>query len=505
MFDIRLIHKCPFLNSPLGKHLLKRVLMSEKLADGGDSLLLSFAEECPIMSKALHEMKHPFSVVSRSICSEPIQQPSLQQPSFDYDQVFQEEILRKKQDKSYRIFNKVNRLAEYPPKAESVMRDPVTVWCSNDYLGMSRHELVLETMHKTLDKYGAGAGGTRNISGNNMLHQALEEELADLHHKEAALVFSSCYVANDATLSTLGQKLPKCIFFSDEMNHASLIHGIRHSGAIKKIFRHNDMVHLERLLEEADPNLPKVIVFESVYSMSGSVSPIEQIVRLARKYNALTFLDEVHAVGMYGSRGAGMAEQRGIMSEMDIISGTLGKAYGIVGGYITGSASLVDMIRSYAPGFIFTTSLPPAIVAGAIASVRYLKHSSKERELQRRHVKQLKSMLYTAGVPILENPSHIVPVIVGDAAKCKNISDDLLRHHNIYVQSINHPTVPRGTERLRITPGPFHTVDMMKEFVRALTTVWLEHGLPVHRFDDLSLSSFEHSTFSLYRPMVTEA
>jgi 5-aminolevulinate synthase len=487
MFDIRLIHKCPFLNSPLGKHLLKRVLMSAKMVD--DSLLLSFAEECPVMSKALHEMKQPpFSELSssRMACSEPVQQqqPSLQQPSFDYDQVFQEEMSRKKQDKSYRIFNKINRLAEYPPKAESVMRDPVTVWCSNDYLGMSRHELVLETMHKTLDKYGAGAGGTRNIAGNSMLHQALEEELADLHQKKSALVFSSCYVANEATLSTLGQKLPKCVYFSDEMNHASLIHGIRHSGAVKKIFRHNDMVHLERLLEETDPYLPKVIVFESVYSM--------------------TFLDEVHAVGMYGSRGAGMAEQRCIMSEVDIVSGTLGKAYGIVGGYIVGSAALVDMIRSYAPGFIFTTSLPPAIVAGAIASVRYLKHSSKERELQRRHVRQLKSMLYTAGVPILENPSHIVPVIVGDAEKCKRISDDLLKRHNIYVQSINHPTVPRGTERLRITPGPFHTVDMMKEFVRALTTVWLEYGLPVHRFDDLSLATFEHSTFSLYRPMAAE-
>lgn len=413
-------------------------------------------------------------------------------------------MVKKKQDKSYRIFNKINRLAEEPPRAESITMAPVTVWCSNDYLGMSRHSLILETMHETLDKYGAGAGGTRNIAGNSMLHQALEEELADLHRKETALVFSSCYVANDATLSTLGQKLPNCVYFSDEMNHASLIHGIKHSGAHKKIFRHNDMDHLERLLKETDPKVPKVIVFESVYSMSGSISPIKEVVSLAKKYNALTFLDEVHAVGLYGARGAGVAEQQHIMSEIDIISGTLGKAYGIVGGYVTGSAAFIDMIRSYAPGFIFTTSLPPAIIAGAIASVRYLKHSTKEREIQRRNVKQLKSMLHTAGIPVLENPSHIVPVIVGNAEKCKHISDDLLMRYNIYVQSINYPTVPRGTERLRITPGPFHTTDMMKEFIKALGIVWLEHGLAIHHHHETLLPTFEHPAFSFYRPLAAE-
>lgn len=341
-------------------------------------------------------------------------------------------------------------------------------------------------VRRTLDRYGSGAGGTRNIAGNADLHLRLESELADLHHTEGALVFSSCYVANDATLSTLASKLPGCVIFSDSLNHASMIQGMRHSNAPKKIFRHNDVAHLEQLLQSVDPNVPKIIAFESVYSMCGSIGPIRDIVKLAKRYGAITFLDEVHAVGMYGPRGAGVAEHldydlnaskphRGngaILDQIDIITGTLGKAYGVVGGYIAGSAYLVDMIRSYAPGFIFTTSLPPAVVSGAMESVKYLKESRSERNLQQVNTRTVKSRLSEIGIPVIPNPSHIVPVLMGDAAAAKLASDELLSEHNVYVQSINYPTVPVGEERLRITPTPGHNGPMIEELVQSLDKIW---------------------------------
>jgi 5-aminolevulinate synthase len=328
-----------------------------------------------------------------------------------------------------------------------------------------------------LDLFGAGAGGTRNIAGNSQLHLSLENELADLHKKEAALVFSSCFVANDATLTTLASKMPNCVIFSDSANHASMIQGIRNSRAKKFVFRHNDLQHLEELLQSVDINLPKIIAFESVYSMSGYIGPIAEIAALARKYNALTFLDEVHAVGMYGNTGAGVAEYIDCMSEIDLITGTLGKAYGVVGGYVAGSARVIDFIRSYAAGFIFTTSIPPAVAAGALTSIRHLKESQTERGLQQLHAKALKDTLASKGIPIIPNPSHIVPVLVGDAEIAKAVSDELLFKYNIYVQSINYPTVAVGEERLRITPTPGHTQDLMNVLVDALETIWEERGL----------------------------
>ncbi|KAF9916429.1 mitochondrial 5-aminolevulinate synthase [Lobosporangium transversale] len=418
--------------------------------------------------------------------------PTAGQP-FDYEAVYEAELQKKHQDKSYRFFNNINRLAQQFPRAHTAkLEDEVTVWCSNDYLGMSKHPVVVETMKATLSKYGAGAGGTRNIAGNGALHLELEQELAMLHHKPAALVFSSCYVANDATLSTLAQKLPNCVILSDAMNHASMIQGIKHSGAKKMIFRHNDTAHLEELLQSLDPSIPKIIAFETVYSMSGTIGKVDEICRLAKKYGAITFLDEVHAVGMYGPHGAGVAEHldfaenfhrpqdspvKTVMDQVDIISGTLGKAYGVVGGYIAGSAAMVDMIRSYAPGFIFTTSLPPAIVAGASASIRYLRNSLSERIGQQTNTRTLKAQLAALDIPVVPNPSHIVPVLVGNAEVCKAASDELLRSHGIYVQSINYPTVPRGEERLRITPTPGHTEEMMDHLVRSLESVWQRNGL----------------------------
>ena len=367
--------------------------------------------------------------------------------------------------------------------------EKVTVWCSNDYLGMGRNKHVLNTMHKTLDKYGAGAGGTRNISGHNQHAMGLEKTLADLHGKTGALVFSSCYVANDATLATLGSKMPDCVILSDSMNHASMIQGIRHSGAKKVVFKHNDLVDLENKLKSLPPDQPKIIAFESVYSMCGSVAPIEQICDLADKYGAITFLDEVHAVGMYGANGAGVAEhldydvwadpnrtpesQKGtVMDRIDIITGTLGKAYGCVGGYIAGSAAMVDTVRSLAPGFIFTTSLPPATMAGAKAAIEYQAEYQGDRRLQQVHTKALKDDLTARGIPVIPNPSHIVPLLVGDAETAKMASDMLLTDYGIYVQSINYPTVPRGEERLRITPTPGHTDELRAELVEALEGVW---------------------------------
>ncbi|KAI5478123.1 5-aminolevulinate synthase [Pseudohyphozyma bogoriensis] len=411
-------------------------------------------------------------------------------PGFKYEEFYKAELDKKHKDKSYRYFNTINRLAEKFPVAHTAKdTDEVTVWCSNDYLGMGRHPVVLGAMHETLDKLGAGAGGTRNIAGNGSLHLALEKELADLHHKEAALVFSSCYVANVETLSTLASKLPGCVIFSDALNHASMIEGMRHSRAKKVIFKHNDLVDLEAKLAALPVETPKIIAFESVYSMCGSVGPIKEIADLADKYGAITFLDEVHAVGMYGPTGAGVAEhldwdanaQGGAkgtaMDRMDIITGTLGKAYGVVGGYIAGSANFVDMMRSYAPGFIFTTSLPPSNMAGARAAVSYQKQHLGDRQRQQLNVAKVKADLTEIGLPVMDNTTHIVPLLVGSAAEAKAASDMLLNKHGLYVQSINYPTVPVGTERLRITPSPLHTEEHCATLVNALDDVWNTLGL----------------------------
>lgn len=367
--------------------------------------------------------------------------------------------------------------------------DKVTVWCSNDYLGMGRNPHVLKAMHETLDNYGAGAGGTRNISGHNQHAVALEATIAQLHAKEAALVFSSCYVANDATLATLGSKLPNCVILSDSLNHASMIQGIRHSGAKKMVFKHNDVADLEAKLASIPPEYPKIIAFESVYSMCGSIGPIEEICDLADKYGAITFLDEVHAVGMYGPHGAGVAEHldyeahlagkpKGtIMDRVDIITGTLGKAYGCVGGYIAGSTKLVDTIRSLAPGFIFTTSLPPATMAGAKAAIEYQANYQGDRRLQQLHTRAVKEALNARDIPVIPNPSHIVPVLVGNAEVAKKASDMLLEDWGIYVQAINYPTVPVGQERLRITPTPGHVREYRDHLVEAFDSVWDQLGI----------------------------
>ncbi|KAK9475775.1 pyridoxal phosphate-dependent transferase [Lipomyces japonicus] len=410
---------------------------------------------------------------------------------FNYEGFYHAELVKKHKDKSYRYFNNINRLAKEFPKAHmNNEEERVTVWCSNDYLGMSKSKVVVDAMHDTLDRYGAGAGGTRNIAGHNRHALKLEAELADLHAKPAALVFSSCYVANDATLSTLGSKLPNCVILSDQLNHASMIQGIRHSGAKKLVFKHNDLVDLENKLKSLPLDVPKIIAFESVYSMCGSVAPIEEICDLAEKYGAITFLDEVHAVGMYGPNGAGVAEHldyeahvadrrqdKTVMSRIDIITGTLGKAYGSVGGYIAGSSYFVDMIRSLAPGFIFTTSLPPASMAGARAAIEYQRKSNKDRVAQQLNTRYVKSRLADLGIPVVPNPSHIVPVLVGDAQTAKVASDMLLERFNIYVQAINYPTVPVGEERLRVTPTPGHGPELADNLVSALETVWNELGI----------------------------
>lgn len=409
---------------------------------------------------------------------------------FDYNGFYENELDKKHKDKSYRYFNNINRLAQEFPRAHmSAPEEKVTVWCSNDYLGMGRNPQVLKKMHETLNTYGAGAGGTRNISGHNQHAVGLENTVAKLHAKEAALVFSSCYVANDATLATLGSKLPDCVILSDSMNHASMIQGIRHSGAKKMVFKHNDVADLEAKLASLPPNVPKIIAFESVYSMCGSVGPIEEICDLAEKYGAITFLDEVHAVGMYGPNGAGVAEHldyetyaqnrstKGtVQDRIDIITGTLGKAYGCVGGYIAGSAKMVDTIRSLAPGFIFTTSLPPATMAGAKAAIEYQMSYRGDRRLQQLHTRAVKQQLEALDIPVIPNPSHIIPVLVGNAEVAKRASDLLLEKHQIYVQAINYPTVPVGQERLRITPTPGHVKEYRDELVQALDSVWRELG-----------------------------
>ena len=394
----------------------------------------------------------------------------------DYQRVFTQAIDRLHAEGRYRVFIDILRNKGAYPNARCFAGHngpkPITVWCSNDYLAMGQHPKVITAMEEALHDVGAGSGGTRNIGGNTHYHVDLEGELADLHGKEAALLFTSGYVSNDATLATVAKVLPGCIIFSDELNHASMIAGIRNSGCEKRIFRHNDLAHLEELLAAEDPAVPKLIAFESVYSMEGDVGPIAAICDLADAYNALTYCDEVHAVGMYGPRGGGISERDEVADRITIIEGTLGKAFGVMGGYIAADRTIVDVIRSYAPGFIFTTSLSPVLVAGVLASVRHLKASSVEREGQQAAAATLKAMLDAAGLPVMLGETHIVPVMVGDPIKAKKISDILLAEYGVYVQPINYPTVPRGTERLRFTPGPAHTEAMMRELTDALVEIW---------------------------------
>lgn len=393
---------------------------------------------------------------------------------------FDDAITQLKAENRYRVFADLERRVGDFPKA--VYRDggvakDVIVWCSNDYLGMGQHPDVLDALCKTAKDNGSGAGGTRNISGTSHPLVELENELADLHQKEAALVFTSGFISNEASLSTIGKLLPDCLILSDELNHASMIEGIRRSGCEKKLFRHNDLEHLESLLKAADFDRPKLIAFESVYSMDGDIAPIEAIADLADKYNALTYIDEVHAVGMYGQRGGGITDALNLSHRIDIIEGTLAKAFGTLGGYITGSASIVDAVRSYAPGFIFTTALPPAITAAATASIRHLKNNQAERHAHQTQVQATIEALLEVGLPVMPTQTHIVPLYVGDAELCKAASDRLMDVHNIYIQPINYPTVPRGSERLRITPTPFHTRELIVQLQEALNEVWDTLGI----------------------------
>ncbi|MCR9147647.1 MAG: 5-aminolevulinate synthase [Rhodobacteraceae bacterium] len=393
----------------------------------------------------------------------------------DFDAMFDAQLNTLKEEGNYRIFAELERQCGAFPRAKShdeETPDEVTVWCSNDYLGMGQNELIRQAMKDAIDSCGTGAGGTRNISGTNNHHVALERELADLHGKEAALLFTSGYVSNWAALSTLGGRLPDAVILSDELNHASMIEGIRHSRASKVIWKHNDPEDLDRKLAALPANAPKIVAFESVYSMDGDVCPMKEIVEVAEKHGAMTYLDEVHAVGLYGARGGGVSEREGLADRITLIEGTLGKAYGCMGGYITGSVAMCDFVRSFASGFIFTTALPPAVAAAARASVAYLKESADERHAQRDRVAYLRRQLDKHGIPHIENPSHIIPVMIKDPVKCRMLADILMQDWGIYVQPINYPTVPKGTERLRFTPGPLHTYDDIDHLVEALSVLW---------------------------------
>ena len=400
----------------------------------------------------------------------------------NYEEFFSEQVNALQKEGRYRVFADLEREAGRFPLAknyQSVGATDITVWCSNDYLAMGQNPVVIDAMHEALDKSGAGAGGTRNIAGTNHFHILLEQELADLHNKKAGLIFTSGYVANLTTLSTIGRMLPNCVIVSDEMNHNSMIAGIQHSRSEKKIFKHNDLQDLEAKLKEIGTNRPILIAFESVYSMDGDIAPIKQFLDLADKYKALTFIDEVHAVGLYGERGAGVAEREGLTDRIDIIQGTLAKGFGVVGGYIAGSEALCDFIRSYGDGFIFSTSLPPAVAAGALASVRYVKEHNELRVQHQERAATLKKRFIDSRIPVMPSITHIVPVLVGNPVLCKQASDELLFNHGIYVQPINYPTVPRGTERLRFTPTPLHNDQLMDKLISAMKEVWGQLGLKV--------------------------
>ncbi|MBI1250400.1 MAG: 5-aminolevulinate synthase [Alphaproteobacteria bacterium] len=398
----------------------------------------------------------------------------------DYEAHFKAQIAALHEEGRYRVFADLERKKGAFPRAarhvDGAVSD-VTVWCSNDYLGMGQHPKVLEAMREAMERCGAGAGGTRNISGTNHYHVLLEQELADLHQKESALLFTSGYVSNWATLSTLAARLPDCVVFSDAGNHASMIEGIRHSRAECVLWKHNDVEDLDRKMAAIDPARPKLVAFESVYSMDGDISPISDVCDVADKHNAMTYLDEVHAVGLYGPRGGGVAEREGLMHRLTVIEGTLGKAFGVFGGYIAGSAAMCDFVRSYASGFIFTTALPPALAAGARASIQHLKQSQVERARHQERVAKVRRRLEALGIPCMPNPSHIIPVMVKDPVKCKQISDWLLDNYGIYIQPINYPTVPRGTERLRITPSPVHSDEDIDRLVNALSELWSQCAL----------------------------
>ncbi|XP_012603875.1 5-aminolevulinate synthase, erythroid-specific, mitochondrial isoform X1 [Microcebus murinus] len=459
---------------------------------GGDSP--SWAKgHCPFMLSELQDGKSKIVQKAAPEVQEDVKAFKTGNHTFGYDQFFKDKIMKKKQDHTYRVFKTVNRWADAYPFAQhfseaSAASKDVSVWCSNDYLGMSRHPRVLQATQETLQRHGAGAGGTRNISGTSKFHVELEQELAELHQKNSALLFSSCFVANDSTLFTLAKILPGCEIYSDAGNHASMIQGIRNSGAAKFVFRHNDPDHLKKLLEKSNPEIPKIVAFETVHSMDGAICPLEELCDVAHQYGALTFVDEVHAVGLYGSRGAGIGERDGIMHKIDIISGTLGKAFGCVGGYIASTHDLVDMVRSYAAGFIFTTSLPPMVLSGALESVRVLKGEEGQalRRAHQRNVKHMRQLLMDRGLPVIPCPSHIIPIQVGDAALNSKLCDLLLSKHGIYVQAINYPTVPRGEELLRLAPSPHHSPQMMEDFVEKLLVAWTEVGLP---FQDLSVAA----------------
>ncbi|ENN76791.1 hypothetical protein YQE_06632, partial [Dendroctonus ponderosae] len=488
---------CPFL-ARLSQNFVKNY---------APVLLKTYGNQCPVMSRSINHMtensevkedaispgsKCPFlNEVSGAIKElkqddviEVNQTTKARTNGFDYDDFFHEQIMKKKKEHSYRIFKKVNRLAglgQFPKAIEYTSGEkPITVWCSNDYLGISAHPAVKNEVRIALDKYGTGAGGTRNISGNSTLHEQLERTLAELHEKEAALLFTSCFVANDTTLFTLAKALPGCHIFSDAGNHASMIQGIKNSQVPKHIFRHNNPEHLEELIQKVDNHLPKIVAFETVHSMTGAVCPLHELCDIAHKHGALTFVDEVHAVGLYGKHGAGIGERDNAMHKMDVISGTLGKAFGNIGGYVAGNANLIDMVRSYGSGFIFTTSLPPTVLAGAKKAIEVLASEEGQllREKHQFNVKYLREMLRRNGFPVEHTPSHIIPIKIGDPMRCSAVSDTLLAEKGHYIQAINYPTVARGQEKLRLAPTPHHSKEMMDSLIMDLKEVWERMELP---------------------------